>query len=87
MFVILNPSPVVTLTLSEPEGWGLAFCLRANSVKNLIESKSLKPEILRPMPQNDIATHPLGEESGVRGKSYFLLFSLNTTCFGHFCNF
>jgi len=38
MFVILNPSPCVTLTLSEPKGKGLAFWLRVNSVKNLIES-------------------------------------------------
>jgi len=40
MFVILNPSPCVTLTLSEAKGKGLVFWLRVNSVKNLIESIS-----------------------------------------------
>jgi hypothetical protein len=40
MFVILNPSPCVTLTLSEAKGKGLAFWLRVNSVKNLMESIS-----------------------------------------------
>jgi len=34
MFVILNPSPCVTLS----EAKGLSFWLRVNSVKNLIES-------------------------------------------------
>ena len=38
MFVILNPSPCVTLTLSEAKGKGLAFWLRVNSVKNLTRS-------------------------------------------------
>jgi len=38
MFVILNPSPCVTLTLSEAKGKGLAFWLRLNSVKNLTRS-------------------------------------------------
>ena len=33
MFVILNPSACVTLTLSEAKGKGLAFWLRVNSVK------------------------------------------------------
>ena len=38
MFVILNPSPCVTLTLSDAKGKGLAFWLRVNSVKNLTRS-------------------------------------------------
>jgi hypothetical protein len=38
MFVILNPSLCVTLTLSEAKGKGLAFWLRVNSVKNLTRS-------------------------------------------------
>ena len=38
MFVILNPSPCVTLTLSEAKGKGLAFWLRLNSAKNLTRS-------------------------------------------------
>jgi hypothetical protein len=56
MFVILNPSPCVTLTLSEAKGKGLVVWLRVNSVKNLIESISYKTEILRLTPQNDITT-------------------------------
>ena len=43
MFVILNPSPCVTLTLSEAKGKGLAFWLRVNSVKNLTRSVILNP--------------------------------------------
>jgi len=65
MFVILNPSPCVTLTLSEPKGKGLAFWLSVNSVKNLIESKSYKTEILRLTPQNDIATQALRGVGGL----------------------
>ena len=38
MFVLLNPSPCVTLTLSEAKGKGLAFWLGVNSVKNLTRS-------------------------------------------------
>ena len=41
MFVILNPSPCVTLTLSEAKGKGLAFWLRVNSVKDLMSSFAL----------------------------------------------
>ena len=41
MFVILNPSPCVTLTLSEAKGKGLPFCLRVNSVKDLMSSFAL----------------------------------------------
>jgi hypothetical protein len=56
MFVILNHSPCLTLS----EAKGLAFWLRVNSVKNLIESISYKSEILRLRPQNDIATQSPG---------------------------
>ena len=52
MFVILNPSPFVTL--SETKGPDLK--LRVNSVKNLMESVTWLAEILRLMPQNDIVT-------------------------------
>ena len=57
MFVILSPSPCVTLS----EAKGLAFWLRVNSVKNLIEPTSEKTEILRLTPQNDITTQSLGK--------------------------
>jgi len=61
MFVILNPSTFVTLSVTK----GLAFCLRVDSVKNLIESISWKTEILRLSPQNDITTQfPRGEGEG-----------------------
>jgi hypothetical protein len=50
--VILNPSPPVTLS----EAKGLGSRLRVNSVKNLVESISWKPEILRLTPQNNIVT-------------------------------
>ena len=39
MFVILNPSPCVTLS----EAKGLAFWLRVNSVKNVTRSVILNP--------------------------------------------
>jgi len=58
MFVILNPSPCVTLS----EAKGLGFRLRVNSVKNLIKSVSYKTEILRLTPQNDIVTQSLMEK-------------------------
>ena len=58
MFVILNPSPCVTLS----EAKGLGFRLRVNSVKNLIISTESIIEILRLSPQNDITTQsPKGE--------------------------
>jgi hypothetical protein len=57
MFVILSPSPCVTLS----EVKGLAFWLRVNSVKNLIEPTSEKTEILRLTPQNDITTQSLSK--------------------------
>jgi len=61
MFVILNPSPCVTLS----EAKGLVFWLRVNSVKNLRESIDYKTEILRLTPQNDITTQsPRGEGKG-----------------------
>jgi hypothetical protein len=50
IIVILSPSPCVTLTLSEAKGKGLAFWLRVNSVKNLIDSISYKTEILPCLP-------------------------------------
>ncbi len=61
MFVILNPSPPVTLS----EAKGLGSCLRVNSVKNLIISTESIIEILRLSPQNDITTQsPWGEGKG-----------------------
>ena len=38
-----------------------------NEVKNLVESMGWKTEILRLMPQNDIATQSLGGEGGGEG--------------------
>jgi hypothetical protein len=58
MFVILNPSPFVTLS----ETKGLDFRLRVNSVKNLIISTESIIEILRLTPQNDITTQSLEGE-------------------------
>jgi len=57
MFVILSPSPCVALS----EAKGLAFWLRVNSVKNLIEPTSEKTEILPLTPQNDITTQSLSK--------------------------
>ena len=39
-----------------------------NEVKNLVESMGWKTEILRLMPQNDIATQSLRGEGGVGGR-------------------
>jgi hypothetical protein len=50
MFVILNPSPFVTLS----EAKGLDFGLRINSVKNLKKSTTYKTEILWLPSQNGI---------------------------------
>jgi len=46
LFVILNPSPCVTLS----EAKGLAFWLRVNSVKNLINLGRYKSKILPSLP-------------------------------------
>jgi hypothetical protein len=51
MLVILNPSTVVTLSVTK----GLAFRLRVNFVKDL-KSRPWKTEILRLPPQNDMRT-------------------------------
>ena len=64
VFVILNPSPCVTLS----EAKGLAFGLRVNSVKNLMISTESIIEILRLSPQNDITKQsPRGEGEGGDG--------------------
>ena len=67
MFVILNPSPCVTLS----EAKGLAFWLRVNSVKNLVSSFALLRTCFPAggqglTPQNDIVTQSLDGGGCVR---------------------
>jgi hypothetical protein len=47
---------------------GNAMSVILNEVKNLVESMGWKTEILRLMPQNDIATQSLRGEERVRGR-------------------